>query len=225
MTHLHFPCCFTALLLVGALATGCGSVPSSRYGYGSDSKTKAAPLAIPPSMSGLQQPGKTEPPPAAVVVPAAASGTPDSLATRSTTSAAVAQDLSLAPRRPPTPGNRDVGSLHPVPELTLGEGYDRAWIQVGLALERGNFTIEDRDRSRGVYLIRYVDPTDISSAQQGFWSQIFHGRKEKVAKQYRIGVRPMTPDQTRVAVVGEQGDIDTSRPARQIIALLADQFH
>ncbi|WP_407946225.1 outer membrane protein assembly factor BamC [Paraburkholderia nemoris] len=118
-----------------------------------------------------------------------------------------------------------MGSPHPVPELTLGEGYGRAWIQVGLALERGNFTIEDRDRSRGVYLIRYVDPTDLSSAQQGFWSQIFHGRKEKAAKQYRIGVRPTTSDQTRVAVVDEHGDIDTSRPALQIIALLADQFH
>ena len=37
---------------------------------------------------------------------------------------------------------------------------------------------------RGIYFVRYVDPKDMTSAEQGFWSQVFHGKKEKVAKQY-----------------------------------------
>jgi outer membrane protein assembly factor BamC len=110
-------------------------------------------------------------------------------------------------------------------ELTLGEPYDRAWVRVGVALDRSNFTVDDRDVSKGLYFVRYVDPKDLSSAEQGFWSQVFHGKKEKVAKQYRVNVRAITPDQTRVAVVDDKGAIDESSQAKQIMSLMADQLH
>jgi outer membrane protein assembly factor BamC len=110
-------------------------------------------------------------------------------------------------------------------ELTLGEPYDRAWLRVGVALDRSNFTVDDRDLSKGLYFVRYVDPKDLSSAEQGFWSQVFHGKKEKVAKQYRVNVRAVTPDQTRVAVVDEKGAVDESPQAKQIMSLMVDQLH
>ncbi|KAG0194640.1 hypothetical protein DFQ28_007786 [Apophysomyces sp. BC1034] len=109
-------------------------------------------------------------------------------------------------------------------EITLAEPYDDAWLRVGVALDRNNFTVDDRDRTRGLYFIRYVDPADLSSAEQGFWSQVFHGRKEKTAKQYRVNVRALTETQTRVAIVGESGQVDDSKQARQILALLIDQL-
>ncbi|KND55763.1 putative transmembrane protein [Candidatus Paraburkholderia kirkii] len=109
-------------------------------------------------------------------------------------------------------------------QLTLLEAYDRAWLRVGIALDRANFTVDDRDRTKGVYYVRYVDPTDKSSAQQGFWSQVFHGRKEMKAKQYQINVRAITEQQTRIAVVDGKGEVDSSPQARQIMALLADQI-
>jgi len=110
-------------------------------------------------------------------------------------------------------------------ELTLGEPYDRAWLRVGLALDRSNFTVNDRDASRGLYFVRYVDPKDMTSAEQGFWSQVFHGKKEKVAREYRVNVRALTPNQTRVAVVDDKGQIDDSPQARQIMSLMVDQLH
>ncbi|KVN64257.1 NlpB/DapX lipoprotein domain protein [Burkholderia ubonensis] len=109
-------------------------------------------------------------------------------------------------------------------EVTLGESYDRSWLRVGLALDRANFTVDDRDRQKGLYFVRYVDPKDLSAAEQGFWSQLFHGKKEKQAKQYRVNVKALTPDQTRVAVVDESGAIDSSQPARQIMGLLVNQL-
>jgi outer membrane protein assembly factor BamC len=110
------------------------------------------------------------------------------------------------------------------PEVTLGDPYDRSWLRVGLALDRANFTVDDRDRSKGLYYVRYVDPKDLSSAEQGFWSQLFHGKKEKTAKQYLVNVKALTQDQTRVAVVDTSGNIDGSGPARQIMGLLVDQL-
>ncbi|MCQ0030387.1 outer membrane protein assembly factor BamC [Burkholderia glumae] len=122
-------------------------------------------------------------------------------------------------------GPRSSNETADVPsEVMLGEPYDRSWLRVGLALDRANFTVDDRDRSKGLYYVRYVDPKDLSSAEQGFWSQLFHGKKEKTAKQYLVNVKALTQDQTRVAVVDASGNIDMSSPARQIMGLLADQL-
>ncbi|CAN0620059.1 outer membrane protein assembly factor BamC [Burkholderia multivorans] len=135
--------------------------------------------------------------------------------------AIAAQNVALASQGP-----SDAMSAEPSTptEVTLGEPYDRSWLQVGLALDRANFTIDDRDRTKGLYFVRYVDPKDLSAAEQGFWSQVFHGKKEKIAKQYRVNVKALTVDQTRVAVVDENGAIDMSSPARQIMALLSNQL-
>jgi len=40
------------------------------------------------------------------------------------------------------------------PVVQLEDGFDRAWRRVGLSLDRTNFTVEDRDRSKGIYFVR-----------------------------------------------------------------------
>ncbi len=110
-------------------------------------------------------------------------------------------------------------------EITLSDGYDRAWTRVGLALDRTNFTVDDRDRNRGIYFVRYADPKDLTAAEQGFWNQVFHGKKEKVAKKYEINVRAISESRTRVSIIDGAGDLDSTPQARQIMALLDDQLH
>jgi len=41
--------------------------------------------------------------------------------------------------------------------LKTNDQFDRAWRRVGLALDRVGFVVEDRDRSRGLYFVRYAD--------------------------------------------------------------------
>jgi outer membrane protein assembly factor BamC len=145
---------------------------------------------------------------------------------KSAAAATAAQNVALSaqPRMPDDVANTTDAQFSST-ELTLGEPYDRAWLRVGLALDRSNFTVDDRDASRGLYFVRYVDPKDMTSAEQGFWSQVFHGKKEKVAKQYLVNVRAVTPNQTRVAVVDSSGTIDQSPQAKQIMGLMVDQLH
>ena len=40
-------------------------------------------------------------------------------------------------------------------QLVVDDSFDRAWRRVGLALDRIGFTVVDRDRSKGVYFVRY----------------------------------------------------------------------
>ncbi len=41
--------------------------------------------------------------------------------------------------------------------LILNDPFDRAWRRVGLALDRIGFVIEDKDRSNGLFFVRYAD--------------------------------------------------------------------
>jgi outer membrane protein assembly factor BamC len=144
---------------------------------------------------------------------------------KSAAAATAAQNVALSAQAPMPDDVNNTPAQFSSTELTLGEPYDRAWLRVGLALDRSNFTVDDRDASRGLYFVRYVDPKDMTSAEQGFWSQVFHGKKEKIAKQYLVNVRAVTPNQTRVAVVDDKGAIDQSSQARQIMSLMVDQLH
>ena len=41
--------------------------------------------------------------------------------------------------------------------LTINDSFDRGWRRVGLALDRIGFVTEDKDRSKGLFYVRYAD--------------------------------------------------------------------
>lgn len=112
--------------------------------------------------------------------------------------------------------------------LEVDERFDRAWRRVGLALDRIGFTVEDRDRSRGLYFVRYVDPeVDNRKKNDGLLSKLaFWKGNEPVSAaklQYRIHVGDNGP-QSRIQVLTSEGGTDRSETARRILALLLEQL-
>ncbi|MGD9943133.1 MAG: outer membrane protein assembly factor BamC [Burkholderiaceae bacterium] len=116
-------------------------------------------------------------------------------------------------------------------ELEVAEGFDRAWRRVGLALDRGGFTVEDRDRSQGLYFVRYIDPEVEGgrvAQKPGFFARLFGSSKQRAdaAQKFRIHVTGAA-EQTRVTVLGGDGqpvgDVDR-RTAARILALLHEQL-
>ncbi len=112
--------------------------------------------------------------------------------------------------------------------LEVLERFDRAWRRVGLALDRVGFTVEDRDRSKGLYFVRYVDPeADNAKKDSGMLSKLaFWKSPEPLASsrvQYRIYVRDNGPD-TMVQVLSSEGGADKSETAKKILNLLYQQL-
>lgn len=109
--------------------------------------------------------------------------------------------------------------------VSIDEPFDRAWRRVGLALDRGGFTVEDRDRTRGLYFVRYLDP-EVEQRQrddQGFLSKLF-GRDAKVeAQQFRVLVAAVG-ERTVVTVQDREGKPDTSPTSNKILAQINDQL-
>jgi outer membrane protein assembly factor BamC len=112
--------------------------------------------------------------------------------------------------------------------LVVDEGFDRAWRRVGLALDRVGFTVEDRDRTRGLYFVRYIDQVadaEVKKSEQGFFSRLFSSKEDKKgAQRYRVLVKSSSESKTQVSVLDEQGEVAKSANAERIITLLNDQL-
>lgn len=110
--------------------------------------------------------------------------------------------------------------------LEVQESFERAWRRVGLALDRVGFTVEDRDRSKGLYFVRYVDPeTDAQNKDPGFLSKLAFWRDGKPDPQtrYRIFLKE-AGQQTTVQILSAEGGVDQSETSRKILNLLYDQL-
>lgn len=113
--------------------------------------------------------------------------------------------------------------------LEVAERFDRAWRRVGLALDRVGFTVEDRDRSKGIYYVRYVDPeAEAQKKDPGLLSKLAFWRSddkkaEQSKGQYRIYVRD-AGEKAVVQVLSPEGGADKSDTGRRILGLLHEQL-
>ncbi|WP_244859506.1 outer membrane protein assembly factor BamC [Nitrosospira sp. NRS527] len=112
--------------------------------------------------------------------------------------------------------------------LTVNEAIDRSWRRVGLALDRIGFTVEDRNRSQGIYFVRYINPDVDSGAGPGLLSKLLFWRDEKDEKrdQFRIQLSEAgaAGESTDVKVLNSEGEPEKSSDANRILKLLHEQL-
>lgn len=108
--------------------------------------------------------------------------------------------------------------------LVLHEGYSRAWRNLGIVLDRIDFAVEDRDRQQGIYYVRYNDPAQGHNdkgllSKLAFWSS----DDEQVVERYQIKLSDDGAD-SRVVVLNEQGEPETSVTGVRILTLLYEEL-
>jgi outer membrane protein assembly factor BamC len=110
--------------------------------------------------------------------------------------------------------------------LEIDETFDRAWRRVGLALDRGAFTVEDRDRAKGTYFVRYLDPEYEAKlkSDQGFFSRLFSREKPVTAPQFRVVLSNQGPAKTFVTVENSEGKAERSATGDRILNLVNEQL-
>ena len=135
-----------------------------------------------------------------------------------------AKELAAAP--PPAQRAEIRKGLDGAELLQVNEPFDRAWRRVGLALDRVGFTVEDRDRQKGLYFVRYADPESemaIKDRERGFFGKLFGGESKLKAEQYRVQVR-QAEDNSQVQVLNKDGAAETSQTTQRILTLLHSQL-
>jgi len=111
-------------------------------------------------------------------------------------------------------------------QLSINQGFDKTWREVGLALDRSNFTVEDRDRSQGIYFVRFVNTKEVDPKSSGSWfSNMFKSSKEeelRKAKRYRVVVKGDST-KTIVTALEDNGTIVKGDVDQQILKIIDAQ--
>ena len=114
--------------------------------------------------------------------------------------------------------------------LEVFEPFDRAWRRVGLALDRVGFTVEDRDRQKGQYFVRYADTDAVDMArkdtEKGLLSKLQFWKTDdpkSKAEQYRVHIRQFA-GKSVVQVLTKDGAQANTQTTRRIVALLFEQL-
>jgi len=121
------------------------------------------------------------------------------------------------------PTGAQVSNVNGQPVVQINDGFDRAWRRVGLSLDRTSFTVEDRDRSKGIYFVRYVAP-NADKSEPGFFSSLFGAtKKDNAPQKFRITVASQGNTST-VSVQNADGSTAPAADAQRIAKVLADDL-
>lgn len=129
------------------------------------------------------------------------------------------------PLGPKTPKAKLVQEGVNTAHIEMAAGFDRAWRDTGLALDRSNFTVEDRNRANGIYYVRYVNPKDLGDTK-GFFSNLFSSKDDSSlkAKKYQVVVKSTGENSSRVYVQNADGKPENTPAGLQLLTLLTEQL-
>jgi outer membrane protein assembly factor BamC len=136
-----------------------------------------------------------------------------------------AKAMVATPLGPKTPKAKFVQDGVNTAHIEMSSGFDRSWRDVGLALDRSNFSVEDRNRSSGVYYVRYVNPKDLGDTK-GFFSNLFSSRDDSSlkAKRYQVIVKSNGDNASSIYVQDAEGKPENTPAGFQLLTLLAEQL-
>jgi len=108
--------------------------------------------------------------------------------------------------------------------LRIDDQFTRSWRLVGLALDRVGFAVEDRDRTAGIYYVRYNDPAT-QTESGGLLSRLkFWGDDEPERDtEYRIKLTQQG-GLTEVQVLNAREELDKTPTATRILKLIQEQI-
>jgi outer membrane protein assembly factor BamC len=109
--------------------------------------------------------------------------------------------------------------------IEMTQSFDRAWRDIGLALDRSNFTVDDRDRSKGIYFVRYVNPKELGDSR-GWFGRTFGKTNDadKKAKVYRVVVQDRGQNQIVISVQDSDGKPENTATGNQLLTTLDRQL-
>ena len=112
----------------------------------------------------------------------------------------------------------DSGSM-----LVVDDGFSRTWRRTGIALDRVGFTVDDLNRTDGIYFVRYKDP--FGEDDEGFMSKIafWSSDDDSSSEQYQIQLIGEGAT-TNIVVNNDEGERENSGTARRILTVLQEQL-
>jgi outer membrane protein assembly factor BamC len=110
--------------------------------------------------------------------------------------------------------------------LVIAESFLQGWRRVGLAIDRAGFTVEDRDRSERLYLVRYDPSAEADRSGRSFFSRLaFWRTREAQLEPGNYAIRLGSDGgSTTVWITDEDGDAVDEGLSEQLLVLIQEQL-
>ena len=142
-------------------------------------------------------------------------GAPEAAVQQARAADGPAAGASRGAARPAAPGR---ARILPDGRVQIDEGFERAWRAVGAGLDRGGFTVEDRDRAGGIYFVRYIDRN--ATGKGGLFDRmldVFRSDESKTRlARYRIVVKEESAGKSTLTVLNSNGQPEASDTVKAI---------
>ncbi len=106
--------------------------------------------------------------------------------------------------------------------IVLAENFDSAWVRVGRTLEASGVSIDDLDRSQGLYLVSFssLEKDKKKRWRLAFWRK---DKKEVSQKHFRVLVTD-NGTQTRIHVEGSGDDESDAKYREQLLGIIYERL-
>jgi len=110
--------------------------------------------------------------------------------------------------------------------VVVSEGFARTWRRTGIALDKLGLVVDDRNRSQGIYYISKIDLLKgINGEDKSWFSSLFSSDKKQEESALKRQVLLQGDDsQTRLTVLDNNGERDTSKVALKILQRLQEEL-
>ncbi|MCU0937702.1 MAG: outer membrane protein assembly factor BamC [Burkholderiaceae bacterium] len=135
---------------------------------------------------------------------------------------------TAAPPAAPAPGSAPAAAASVATVAPTAAAQNVRMITGGDGRVAGGFTVEDRNRTNGVYFVRYLDPEFEAKqrAEQGVLSKLFGGDPKIVAQQFRIqvGTTAAAGTTSTITLLDRDGKPEASATGDKILRQLSEQI-
>ncbi len=110
--------------------------------------------------------------------------------------------------------------------LLVNQDFSDVWNRVGRVLDSKGFAVEDRDRSRGTYFVRYLDPLNEDQEGPGMLSSLAFWKDdvEKSPQEFYYIKLISDADKTKVVVLDAKQARTSSDTAIRLLTLMQEQL-
>ena len=111
--------------------------------------------------------------------------------------------------------------------LMVEQGFSNVWKRVGRVLDSKGFAVEERDRSRGIYFVRYIDPFNQVEKEDDSWLDkisFWEDDVDQAPDEFFYIKLISDADQTKIVILDAEEIRISTDTAKRLLGLIQEQL-
>lgn len=111
--------------------------------------------------------------------------------------------------------------------LVVEQGFADVWKRVGRVLDSKGFAVEERDRSRGLYFVRYIDPFNVAEQDDDSWVDtlaFWEDDADQAPEEFYFIKLISDADKTKIVILDPEEIRISTDTAKRLLGLMQEQL-